>query len=353
MPATSSPFSRNGGSPADCREIGSCGSFNSTPDSILASRRRASCSGGFGSSPVQNMPLMWLRSFGGPIILCCVAFAGFVVLFMIGLILLLSDEDPPAAPQVPTIIASPPQMIHAGGVGTESHLLAGALDQLRRDMQSQERARQQSEDSLLSQLRRLGRSGVTASSQDMAANYGADFAAHAAGGSIDHAHTSESGRGVLGRLKRLIVLVRPGLRETMGPVLHPPEVALAADSSPPSRCFVLQDGGSVAIRLGKSVRPTHVALEKPPPDALLAPKSMPRRFEVYVWRASEGARPYGELVGKFQYELDGPRTQFFDFGSTLPEKVRLVRGVKFVFLGNWGEDFTSVCRLRVFGDDGE
>lgn len=154
-------------------------------------------------------------------------------------------------------------------------------------------------------------------------------------------------------MTRLLLFVNPSFRQTVGPASHPPEVVLAADAAPPSRCFKFEGSGNVAIRFSRPVRIAHVALEKPPPEALLAPKSMPRRFSVFAWRASEGSRPYGELVGEFQYELEGPRNQVFTLGSASSEKMHLAQALKFVLHDNWGEDFTSVCRLRAFGGGDE
>jgi len=184
------------------------------------------------------------------------------------------------------------------------------------------------------------------------AGLGFDWAAWSAGAEIDAGHTSAGiGRGLVGRTARALATLLPHHRARVAWVSHPAEVVLAADSAPPSRCFTFQGNGTLAVRLARGVLPTHVVVEQPPAVATERPRAAPRHVEVRVWPVEEDDAssalpgPYGTRAGAFEYALLGPRAQVFALDAGLP----LARAVQFVFGGSWGEDHTSVCRLRVLG----
>lgn len=176
---------------------------------------------------------------------------------------------------------------------------------------------------------------------------GVDWAARFTGAEIDHGYTSPGlGRDVVGCAVRAVAALVPRYRAYAGNVSHPPEVALAADHAPPIRCFYFGGKGTVAVRLLRATSPGHVAIEQPPSSSMVHPRAAPRSFKVYGWSTSEGAEPYSLLLGSFEYLIEGPRIQVFQLRAVPPGGLR---GVQFAFGGNWGEDFTTACRLRVLG----
>lgn len=320
----------------------------------------------------------WLRSFGVLFAVLCAAGLGIIPFLGAAVIAFLADEPsaPPAQPSVQTALPQPvvlqapaaPPVLPASGGEAGSAAVLGALETLRRDLQAQELARQTSEVATGERVRRLeeavaktAASGAVAGpvvqvvseganeGGDATSGLGVDWAAWSAGAEIDYAHTSAGlGRGALGRAARAAAALLPRYRAYLGNVSHPPEVVLASESGPPSRCFAFGTNGSVAVRFPKPVRPLHVAVERRPDWATLQRRAAPRRFEVRAWSAAPDAEPYSASLGAFEYALDGPRAQVFALQG-LDAVEGGVQAVQFVFLSNWGEDYTSVCRLRVLG----
>uniref|UniRef100_A0A7S4RKT5 SUN domain-containing protein n=1 Tax=Alexandrium monilatum TaxID=311494 RepID=A0A7S4RKT5_9DINO len=316
----------------------------------------------------------WLRSFGGGCAVLCAALLGIIPFLGTGVVAFLLDAY--SGQSAPAMQAAPPQHVVlqapaapavlpvAGGEVAGAAVLT-ALDGLRRDLQAQEHARKASETATGERVRRIeaalasgAGSGAaagpllqaapesTSEGGDVTSGLGVDWAAWSAGAEIDQAHTSAGlGRDAVGRAARVAAALLPRYRGFAGNVSHPPEVVLASESGPPSRCFTFGPNGSVAIRFPRAVQPLHVALEQRPAWATLRPRAAPRRFEVHVCPAGTEDEQYSVRLGAFEYALEGPRAQAFAL-----ELPATAQAVKFVFLSNWGEDHTSVCRLRVLGE---
>lgn len=299
----------------------------------------------------------WFRSFGLPFAVCCAAIAGIVPLFGVGLVALLSGDGGSPAPAihaVPIPSIAPP-VLHSDASSTD---VLVALDSLRRDMQQREGARQAYDEAVVARVRRLetaavahspsskrGAMGWSAQATDPTAGLGVDWASWTAGAEIDYGYTSTGlGRSILGRASRLVTSLLPRYRVYAGNVSHPPDVVLAADFAPPTKCFAFQGEGTIAIRFPRVVSPTHIVMEQRPSLATLHPEAAPRHFEVRAWLAQPGAEPYSESLGTFEFKLGDAPAQAFPVQSARDSSVK---AVQFVFRENWGQDYTSVCRLRV------
>jgi len=193
---------------------------------------------------------------------------------------------------------------------------------------------------------------VSSESVNLADTLGIDWAAWTAGAEIDHSHTSAGlGRNPAGRLMRAITgRFAPQWRSFASNVSQPPEVVLAADSSPPSRCFSFSGNGTLAIRLSRGVHLTHVVVEQLPVWAMTHAKATPRFFEVRATPSSVPADQYSVALGKFEYALDGKRAQAFALEHGTHKRWQ---AIQLLFFGNWGDDHTAVCRIRAMGPSEE
>jgi len=249
--------------------------------------------------------------------------------------------------------------------------ILGTLEALRVDLRRQETRMAASDAAMGSRVARLesaqmqGSSGGALPMQALATDIqqtdscanpvecpGIDWAAFSAGGEIDRAFTSSGlGRSPAGRISRGVAWLLPRFRAYIGNVSHPPEVALASDSAPPSKCFCFEGTqGTIAVRLLRAVRITHVVIEQRPQWATVLPRAAPRSFQVHGMPAENSVNEvssYTLSLGEFEYQMDGPRTQVFLLSVSAMHQQ--VQAVKFTFLQNWGEDHTSVCRVRVLG----
>lgn len=178
------------------------------------------------------------------------------------------------------------------------------------------------------------------------ASLGVDWAARTSGASIDHANTSPAlGLDVSGSISRAIAAVMPRYKSHVGMVSHAPEVALAVDAAPPSRCFAFHGNGTLAVQLSRAMAPTHAVVERLVSSWAQEPLTAPKHVEVMA--RLEGAALYVESLGTFEYLLDGPQAQVF----SLQGPSRPVRALMFRFGANWGADHTSICRVRIFASD--
>eukprot|EP00928_Gymnodinium_smaydae_P009281 TRINITY_DN13444_c0_g1_i1.p1 TRINITY_DN13444_c0_g1~~TRINITY_DN13444_c0_g1_i1.p1 ORF type:complete len:420 (-),score=97.03 TRINITY_DN13444_c0_g1_i1:58-1317(-) len=352
---------------------------------------------GRGTSPAaaqvaRALPL--LRKMGLPLAVLCGSFVGLPGLCFIGFYNIFGGDDVDLEPNVAGTAAAAATAAPAAvqPVTAPSPLLATPLSplfqaqarpdvqilELQRDLRRQDAERTAAEQATASRLSTLESSvsalasaapaGVSGSfgyslfgsrgSSDGAedgssalAGLGTDWAAWSADASIDHAHTSSGlGRGYLGKVARMLASQLPQFRALTDGISHPPEVVLAADSAPPSRCFTMggSAGGAVAITFARSVRLTHVAIERLPSWTSTPAGTMPRRFEVRT--RSPTSSSYAASLGTFEYEASGPRVQVFRLsqsdGNAQPV---FAEALRFSFSSNWGEDRTAVCRLRAFG----
>jgi len=181
---------------------------------------------------------------------------------------------------------------------------------------------------------------------DIVSTLGFDWAALPAGGRVEATLTSQGlGRGILGRMSRAVSMLLPDYFAQCINVSYPAEVVLAVDSVPPSKCFTFRGDGSVAIRFVRSIQPAHVVVEQMPIWATPHAHAAPRHFEIVAWGmgTDSGSQAHSVSLGKFEFMLHGPRAQVFRVNSTSDA----VRVLQFKFGKNWGEDYTSICRLRV------
>eukprot|EP00927_Polykrikos_kofoidii_P018288 TRINITY_DN18455_c0_g1_i1.p1 TRINITY_DN18455_c0_g1~~TRINITY_DN18455_c0_g1_i1.p1 ORF type:complete len:468 (+),score=87.92 TRINITY_DN18455_c0_g1_i1:39-1406(+) len=349
------------------------------------------------TSPLQSAPRggapPWLRSFALPFALLCGALAGIIPLCAVAFFQLLGDSDTPAPaplPQAPPGV--PPQQVGWGsqwggwlsmsqpfgagsglagntgqlmvGDASDGQLL-GAVEALRNDMHRQVASQKAVEASIASRMQRLEASVSSAASVAAASasslfgrrsteedrssldGLGVDWLAWSAGAEIDASYTSPGiGRGIVGRAARVAASVLPRYRASLGNVSHPPEVVLAADAAPPARCFTFRGVGTIAVRLRGTAVLTHIAVENVPAWASVKPRAAPRHFEVRVRTpGAPSGSGFGAPLGAFEYVLDGGRVQVFSLGGAGVA----AEAVQFTFTGNWGEDFTAVCRLRALG----
>merc|ERR1719492_727334 len=97
----------------------------------------------------------------------------------------------------------------------------------------------------------------------------------------------------------------PRYRAHIGNISQPPEVVLAADSSPPLRCFAFRGNGSISVRLLHAVRVSHVALENPPMWAVTRPRAAPRWFALRGWVTSVDEMTNAQMkpLGHFEAAL--------------------------------------------------
>lgn len=341
-------------------------------------------------------PPQWLRSFALPFALLCGALAGIVPLCAIACLGFFDDGESPApAPAGPTqppqpqlgwgqqwggwlVSSQPPSQLvptagDAAAVGAPDAHLLGAVESLRHELRRQEASQKAVEASVSTRMQRLESSVASSvssaavaaaagassllggalgrrSTQELSSvldGLGVDWLAWSAGAEIDAGYTSSGvGRGILGRAARAVAAAVPRYRTHLGNVSHPPEVVLAADAAPPTRCFTFRGSGTIAVRLRADALLTHVAVEHVPAWAALKPHAVPRRFDVRARAAgSPAGSAYGPALGSFEYAFDGPRVQVFSLGDTGV----LADAVQFTFTENWGEDFTAVCRVRALG----
>lgn len=182
---------------------------------------------------------------------------------------------------------------------------------------------------------------------DVVSTLGFDWAAWPAGARVEATLTSQGlGRGMLGRMVRAVSTLLPNYFAQCNNVSYPAEVVLAADSVPPSKCFTFRgDDGSIAIRFVRAIQPAHVVVEQMPIWATPHIHAAPRHFEVLAWgmETDSSSQALSVSLGKFEFMLQGPRAQVFRVNSPM----EAVRVLQFKFGANWGEDYTSICRLRV------
>lgn len=173
---------------------------------------------------------------------------------------------------------------------------------------------------------------------------------------VDPAYTS-SGASWMHHalLKAGAVTGLPGFREGAEQYSsRPPSVVALAEAATVGDCVALHGNSSIALRVRKEEGETksalvhRVVIEQPPRWAVHQPQASPRNFSVYGEPLQaghhDGASPYAELLGSFEYALAAPATQAFELTKATP-----VTGLRFVFDGpGWGADFTCVYRLRAF-----
>lgn len=302
----------------------------------------------------------WLRNFGGPFAVLCASMASIVPLLGIACLALFWGDDTKVAPVTLDTSSRAVTAVGTGNAAAEfglSDAISSLRQELGNQLQKQESARLSTEASVMTRLGRLesglsssGRSWggrASANAVDATDGLGVDWASWSGGAEIDHGYTSTGvGRGLTGRAARALSKLAPRWRTSVANVSPPPEVVLAADSAPPSTCFVMANApGKLAIRLPRPVYATHVAVERLPSWAEERPEASPRSFEVRAWLDDVGSLPYAAVVGVFEYKLAGPRSQAFE----LKMKSKAIKAVQFVFDGSWGDDHISVCRLRIFG----
>ena len=304
-------------------------------------------------------------------ILCC-ATTGIVPLLGIG-VMLLQDESAaiPMAPPAPA-----PVKVDVSGLSSYSREVPDALNsmawkRLQRleeafaselpgrqaaAMEAAEQARESERKAWAAAkaaenaAQRVGSEGVPSSATvpDFG-DLGVDYAAWKAGAEIDHSHTTSGlHRGFWSRVVRVVTSLVPGWR-MLAATSHPPEVVLTWETGPPSRCFALNgQSAKISILFWQPLRPSHMALEQSPSWAM-DPRTSPKNFEVYVWPTGMDDA-YSLKLGNFEF-LGG--SQIFNLtseamGTTGP--MGLVRGLQVRIQSNWGEEHTSICRLRVFGN---
>lgn len=326
----------------------------------------------YGRGPGRYKVPQWLRGFGSHFALLCAAIAGIVPLLAIGFLAFMSNETPASGsvvvPVISPAVASPPRMESSLSLGSIDavQVLAG-LEGLRLDLRRQEESFAEAQAASASRIGRL--ESISARETQMPSPptlpavslvsdaspllaLGVDWAAYGAGADIDSDNTSPGlGRDVVGRTTKLLAMLLPRYRNHFGNVSHHPTVVLAADNGPPSKCLTLDSGGGfVAIKFVKPVFVKHVAIEALPPWAMLHAGATPRRFQVRAWQIGDGeagAEPYSANLGDFEYRLDGPSIQVFSLGQGSTDSK--VKAVQLRFTENWGEEFTSICRIRVLG----
>jgi len=302
---------------------------------------------GNGQSPHRSSKLVLpakFRSFGLHFALLCAALAGIVPFLGMGIVALLDAlSDRSSALQVPTHFQmSPPSFpVDPSSDGVVAQL-SGAIDSLSRAMQQQEAAQRQSQADTTVKLRRLedglseARSTASYVAEHLAAStgkvaaldadadasdllgLGVDWAAWTAGAEIDHSATSRglgrepSAAGFAARTARVVAAAFPRYRSFVGKLSPPPEVVLAADSAPPSRCFIFEGQGVLTVRLAQPHSLNHIVLERMASWAMLHPQSTPRHFQVHVQNESSSETLQSiPADSPFEYVLAGPRVRHF------------------------------------------
>ncbi|CAK8999829.1 SUN domain-containing protein 5 (Sad1 and UNC84 domain-containing protein 5) (Sperm-associated antigen 4-like protein) (Testis and spermatogenesis-related gene 4 protein) [Durusdinium trenchii] len=184
-----------------------------------------------------------------------------------------------------------------------------------------------------------------AMSTDPMLDLGVDWAAWKAGAEIDHSHTTLGlHRNFWSRVARVMTSFAPHWRMWLR-ASHPPEVVLAWETGPPSKCFAFEgQSAKVSILFWRPVHPSHVAIEQSPSWAL-DPRASPRNLEVYAWPTGID-EPYSVKIDEFEFHGG---SQVFDLTNQMGP-TGLVRGLQVRIQRNWGEDHTLLCRLRVFGN---
>jgi len=326
---------------------------------------------------IRSFTPNWLRNFGGPFAALCAALTGIVPFFGVAVLALVMQD-------AGSFSGAPEVGLPSGG----SQLEVTDFEGLWKELQRQEASRSSLDAAIAERMQRLEQaaktspdaalalsaaekavaaasaaeasaasaaaaaSGSGAGQGDATVGLGVDWAAWGAGAFIDHGHSSGAlGRHFTGRLGRLAASFLPQYRELFA-APHPPEVLLAWDSAPPSRCHsMVAAGGTVAIRFPQAVRASHVVIEQTPLWASSWPsRASPRHFQVQAWPADVEI-PYSVELGAFEYQLHGQRLQVFALTDTNGKAVSgRVQGIRFIFDDNWGEASLTVCRLRVFGE---
>lgn len=315
----------------------------------------------------MRSPQQWARSSGVLFAVFCACLAGILPFAGIAVFSFLqgagdADDAPLPLPPPPVEMLAPISTVASSAPDPQ---LMGALTALQADLRQQlqqiEVDRHASQVSLSARMGRLeeglasrsesGTAAVDIVSQvdepagDSLADLGVDWAAWTTGAEIDHQHTSTGlGRHAVGRAARALSVLAPRWRNALE-VSQPAEVVLSSHSSPPSRCFSFAGNGTIAIRFAKAVALTHVLVERLPRWATVHPTAQPRFVEVRAQLRDEPG--YSTTLASFQYLLEGPRSQAFPVA--VEGRQNLVAAVQFFFSGNWGEEFTSVCRLRAMG----
>jgi hypothetical protein len=135
---------------------------------------------------------------------------------------------------------------------------------------------------------------------------------------------------------------------------HGPEAALSPsrntnDNAPLGQCWAVLAPATLTVELAMPIYVSHIVVEHPTQEVTNRIRTAPQEFSVYGYKHADDkdASTPMELASKLVYQIGGPTRQVFAVQPSVPPS--LVRSVQMVIHSNWGDAYTCLYRVRVFG----